>query len=79
MVNDGSTKEGLYSPLQKYVDENFDGRVKIVNLAERKGLIVARMEGVRRAKGEVVMLMDAHVEVGVNWLPPLLGTIASCK
>ena len=73
MVNDGSTREELYDPLKKYVDEHFDGRVKIINLPERKGLIVARMEGVRRAKGEVVMLMDAHVEVGVNWLPPLLG------
>lgn len=77
MVNDGSTNEELYQPLQDYVKENFDGRVKIINLPERKGLIVARMEGVRRAKGEVVMLMDAHVEVAVNFLPPLLGEISS--
>lgn len=75
MVNDGSTKEELYKPLQSYVKENFDERVKIVNLAERSGLIVARMEGVRKAKGEVVMFMDAHMEAYVNWLPPLLEPI----
>lgn len=76
MVNDGSTRKDLYEPLQKYVKENFDRRVKIVNLAKRSGLIVARMEGVRRAKGEVLLFLDAHMEVNVNWLPPLLEPIA---
>lgn len=61
--------------MQDYINRNFEGKVKIINLPERKGLIVARMEGVRRAIGEVVTLMDAHVEVGVNWLPPLLEAI----
>lgn len=76
MVNDGSTRKDLYEPLQKYIKENFDRRVKIVNLAKRSGLIVARMEGVRRAKGEVLLFLDAHMEVNVNWLPPLLEPIA---
>lgn len=63
LVNDCSTKEELYEPLQSYVRDNFDGRVKIVNLKERKGLIVARMEGARRATGEVLLFLDAHMEV----------------
>lgn len=53
--------------------ENFDDRVKIVNLNERKGLIVTRMEGARRATGEVLVFLDSHMEANVNWLPPLLG------
>jgi glycosyltransferase involved in cell wall biosynthesis len=53
--------------------ENFDNRVKVVNNEERKGLIVARMVGARIATGEVLVFLDAHIEVNVNWLPPLLG------
>lgn len=74
LVNDASTKEELYEPLQKYVDEHFGGLVKIANLPEREGLIVARMEGARRAKGEVLVFFDCHIEVYHNWLPPLLDT-----
>lgn len=66
LVNDASTNENLYEPLQKYVDEHFDDRVKIINLPKRSGLIVARMEGVRMAKGEILMFLDAHMEVNVR-------------
>lgn len=62
LINDGSTKLELYEPLQIYVKMHFDHRVKIVNLKERKGLIVARMEGARKATGEVLMFFDAHME-----------------
>lgn len=76
LVNDNSTDEDLYAPLQKYVDENFNGAVKIKNLNERKGLIVTRLEGARIATGEVLVFFDSHIEVGTNWLPPLLEPIA---
>lgn len=76
IVNDASTKPELYEPLQSLVEQNFDERVKIVNLEERKGLIVTRMEGARRATGEVLVFLDSHMEVNVNWLPPLLEPIA---
>lgn len=67
MVNDASTKPELYEELRKYVNENFDARIKIVNLPERKGLIVARMEGARRATGEVLVFFDSHMEVNVSF------------
>ena len=76
LVNDKSTKTELYEPLQKYVAENFNGVVKILNLPERKGLIVTRMEGAKIATGEVLVFFDSHIEVNVNWLPPLLEPIA---
>lgn len=76
LVNDGSDRENLYGPLQKYVDENFDGRVKCINLKKRSGLIVARMEGSRQAGGDVLVFLDAHMEANVNWIPPLLEPIA---
>ena len=76
LVNDNSDHAELYGPMQEYVRENFHGRVKIKNLSERKGLIVTRLEGAKDAQGEVLVFFDSHVEVGYNWLPPLLDPIA---
>lgn len=78
LVNDASTKKDLYEPLQKYIEDNFDNRVKLINLKERKGLIVTRMEGARRASGDALVFLDSHMEVNVNWLPPLLGECFTC-
>lgn len=63
MVNDASTKGELYGTLQEYLRLHFDHRVKIFNLKTRKGLIVARMEGARRATGEALVFFDSHIEV----------------
>ena len=76
LVNDASDREILYDPLAKYVEEHFHGMVKILNLKERKGLIVTRMEGVKIATGEVLVFFDSHIEVNSNWLPPLIEPIA---
>ena len=63
LVNDASTKTELYDPLKEYVRLNFDERVKIVNNEVRKGLIVTRMVGARKATGEVLVFFDSHMEV----------------
>ena len=77
LVNDASTKE--FGDLEKYVKDNFHGKVKVVKLSTRKGLIVARMEGAKMATSEVLVFLDAHIEVNVNWLPPLLGEYYKSK
>lgn len=66
----------MNNELELYLRQNFDDRVKLVKLTERKGLILTRMEGARRATGEVLVFLDAHIEVNTNWLPPLLEPIA---
>lgn len=58
LVNDKSSNEELYEPLQSYVEENFNGLVKIKNLKERKGLIVTRLEGAEIATGEILVFFE---------------------
>jgi len=77
LVDDNSDLVELKDNLENYVAENFPpGLVKIVRQPERLGLIKARMAGVKEARGEVLVFFDSHMEVNIEWLPPLLTEIA---
>lgn len=72
LINDASTFAELRFNLSTYIDEHFDGKVKIHNNKVREGLIRARMIGARLAEAEVIIFLDSHMEVANIWLPPLL-------
>lgn len=75
LVDDGCTlKDFLKEPLEKWLKEHVP-KAKIVRLPTRRGLITARQEGVKKATGDVIVVLDSHVEVMINWLPPLLDPI----
>lgn len=76
LVNDHSTKEFLYKELEDYVEKHFDGKVRVLVLPRRSGLIWARLAGARAASGDVLIFLDSHVEANTNFLPPLLEPIA---
>jgi len=50
-------------------------KVLLVRLAERRGLMVARMEGAWRATGDVLIFLDSHVEATPGWIEPLLARV----
>ena len=69
--------EHLKEKLEDYIQEpKFEGKVKLVRNARREGLIRTRIIGAQHASGDVLLWLDAHCEVGINWLPPLLTPIA---
>ena len=54
--------------MQEYISKTWpDGIVKTVRLAERSGLIRARVEGARAATGDVLVFLDAHCEATKGW------------
>ncbi|KRZ32377.1 putative polypeptide N-acetylgalactosaminyltransferase 10 [Trichinella pseudospiralis] len=78
LVNDASTKPELNDILERHVQRKFPNLVRVIRAGSdgrREGLIRARLRGAAKASGQVLMFMDAHSEVGYNWLPPLLEPI----
>ncbi|VVC39999.1 Nucleotide-diphospho-sugar transferases,Glycosyltransferase 2-like,Ricin B, lectin [Cinara cedri] len=75
LVDDFSNKENLKTKLEYYI-EKFNGKVKLIRNTEREGLIRTRSKGAFNAVGEIILFLDAHCEVGYNWLPPLIAPIA---
>ena len=70
LVDDASTFEFLGSPLEAFLSQIPNTRV--MRHKERRGLIQTRMTGARETTGEVLIFLDAHVEVAPHWLEPLL-------
>lgn len=63
--------EDLKDKLDEYVasiNEERQGLVKKVTHLEQLGLTQARLSGWRAASGDVVAILDAHIEVHVQWL-----------
>uniref|UniRef100_A0A673NKN9 Probable polypeptide N-acetylgalactosaminyltransferase 8 n=1 Tax=Sinocyclocheilus rhinocerous TaxID=307959 RepID=A0A673NKN9_9TELE len=81
LVDDHSTN-GLFlsKPHPTLVSDAYckhPGLVKMVTHSEQKGLSQARISGWKAATGDVVAILDAHIEVHVKWAEPLLARIQS--
>ncbi|XP_016122199.1 probable polypeptide N-acetylgalactosaminyltransferase 8 [Sinocyclocheilus grahami] len=78
LVDDHSTNEDLKTQLHVYmssINEKHPGLVKMVTHSEQKGLSQARISGWKAVTGDVVAILDAHIEVHVKWAEPLLARI----
>lgn len=64
----------LQAELEEYVRSALP-KTRLVRLGQRRGIMLARMEGIWRASGEVVVCLDSHVEVTPGWLEPMLARI----
>lgn len=76
LVDDASERTFLQKPLQEYIGNLTNGAVHLVRSPERIGLIRARLLGAGKSTGETLVFLDAHCEVTVGWLEPLLARIA---
>ncbi|KAL4705705.1 hypothetical protein ACJJTC_018778 [Scirpophaga incertulas] len=68
-------KKDMYRNYNIKIDK--DGvRVKLFKTSEREGLIRARLFGAEQSVGDVLVFLDSHIEVNVDWLPPLLARLS---
>ncbi|KAF3818491.1 hypothetical protein GH733_011908 [Mirounga leonina] len=76
LIDDFSNKEHLKGKLDDYI-KLWNGLVKVFRNERREGLIQARSIGAQKAKlGQVLIYLDAHCEVAVNWYAPLVAPIS---
>lgn len=62
-------------PLELYV-KRLSVPIIVEHLANRSGLVKARLKGASLASGDTLTFLDAHIEVTQGWLEPLLDQIA---
>uniref|UniRef100_A0A8C1D2I6 Polypeptide N-acetylgalactosaminyltransferase n=1 Tax=Cyprinus carpio carpio TaxID=630221 RepID=A0A8C1D2I6_CYPCA len=77
LVDDHSTND-LKTQLHVYmssINEKHPGLVKMVIHSQQRGLSQARISGWKAATGDVLAILDAHIEVQVKWAEPLLARI----
>ena len=59
--------------MEAFLKENYGDKVRVYRASKREGLIRARLIAAKQATGDVIVVLDSHVEVNTNWLPPLIG------
>ena len=74
VINDASTDQTL-----KRIRTVRDKRVKLINKRVNKGKGAALRDGIRKAKGEVIVIQDADLEYNPNEYPLLFSPILEGK
>ncbi|XP_043821256.1 probable polypeptide N-acetylgalactosaminyltransferase 8 [Dromiciops gliroides] len=70
----GDLKADLDRQIQLY-NLKYPGLLTLIRHTERKGVASARLSGSQAATADVVVFLDAHTEVNIEWAEPILARI----
>ncbi|KAM9230198.1 LOW QUALITY PROTEIN: putative polypeptide N-acetylgalactosaminyltransferase 8 [Dugong dugon] len=76
LVDDFSSIGELKAPLNekiKFYNQKYPGILKIIRHTKRKGLAQSCNTGWEAATADVVAILDAHTEVNIGWVEPILA------
>ncbi|XP_044535555.1 probable polypeptide N-acetylgalactosaminyltransferase 8 [Gracilinanus agilis] len=78
LVDDFSSNEDLKEDLDKQIqlyNLKYSGLLTLIRHTKRKGIVSARLSGGQAATADVVVFLDGHTEVNVEWAEPILARI----
>ncbi|XP_043943492.1 probable polypeptide N-acetylgalactosaminyltransferase 8 [Protopterus annectens] len=78
LVDDSSLYEDLKDTLDTIISEynqKYPGLVIIIRHKIQKGLTQARISGWKASTADIIVVLDAHIEVNVGWAEPILARI----
>lgn len=74
LVDDFSDAAHLKDALDSYMKTY--SKVRVLHLAERAGLVRARLRGIRAAQAPILIFLDSHIECGDGWMEPLVSEVS---
>lgn len=72
VIDDFSNQDYISEKIKPFLETTALNYVSFHRTSKREGLIRARLFGVEKAKGDVLLFLDSHIEANVGWLEPLM-------
>eukprot|EP00914_Ancora_sagittata_P032385 GHVO01065546.1.p1 GENE.GHVO01065546.1~~GHVO01065546.1.p1 ORF type:complete len:636 (+),score=78.71 GHVO01065546.1:182-1909(+) len=77
LVDDGSDIDWISRDGSNYIEEyiHYIPKTRLVRNDKRKGIVGARMTGIRACEAPIFVILDSHIEANEGWLEPLVERI----
>ncbi|XP_050538071.1 polypeptide N-acetylgalactosaminyltransferase 35A-like [Daktulosphaira vitifoliae] len=76
LIDDYSDHNNLHETVNSYiVSQNLQNIIHLKKTNKREGLIRARLFGAKLATSQILIFLDSHVEVNIDWIQPLLTRV----
>lgn len=75
LVDDFSDLDDLKLQLENEIKQLPMNKIRLIRNVQREGLIRSRVYGARNSSADILLFLDSHIEVNVDYMQPLLARI----